>query len=333
MTTLSAGPPAVRPGPSLLKGGITVVMTLLGWSSIPLFLFHFASKIDPWTSNGWRYGFSALLWLPLLLAILVRGRMPRGLWVAALVPSLLNAVGQVAFTWAHYRIDPGLVTFGLRSQLIFVAIGAWILFPRERAVIRTRGYLAGLVLLLCGTSAVLMYGEGFGARAYFEGVVMAVGSGLLFACYGLSVRRFMEGYHPVVAFAAICQYTGVAMVLLMFLFGDAAADGAFAGLRGMTALTMSAEQFLYLLLSGVIGIALGHVFYYIAIANLGVAVAAGVLQLQPFIVAVFSGILFGQAMAPIQWVGGLIAVTGALLMLDMQRRVSQRDQVLAPSDA
>lgn len=319
---------SARP-PSAARGAITVLMTLVGWSSVPLFLYHFAPMIDPWTSNGWRYGFSALLWLPVLLAVTVRGRLPRGLWTAAILPSIVNAAGQVCFTYAHYRIDPGLLTFGLRSQLVFVAAGAWLLFPSERRVIRTPAYLAGLALLLCGTSAVLLSGEGVGQRAHTEGVLLAVGSGLLFACYGLSVRKVMAGFHPVLAFAAICQYTGLTMVLLMFTFGDACADGGFAGLRGMTALQMSTEQFLYLLLSAVIGIALGHVFYYIAIANLGVAVAAGVLQLQPFIVAVGQLWLFDKALAPMQWVGGVVAVVGAMCMLEMQRRTMGADRRLA----
>ncbi len=302
-------------------------MTLVGWSSVPLFLYHFRDQIDFWTSNGWRYGFSALLWLPVLLAVLVRGRLPRGLWVASIVPSAVNAAGQVCFTWAHYCINPGMVTFGLRTQLVFVAIGAWLLFPSERAVIRTRGYLLGMAALLVGTTLVLLSGIDGGpaeGENRLLGVPLAILSGLLFAGYGLSVRRFMSGFHPVIAFAAICQYTGGAMVALMFLFGDACADGAFLGLRGMTALEMSTEQFLYLLLSAVIGIALGHVFYYIAIANLGVAVAAGVLQLQPFLVALAQIPLFGAVLAPTQWAGGCLAVLGALAMLEMQRRVSAR---------
>src|SRR5262245_44974854 len=128
---------------STLVGIITVVMTLVGWASVPLFLRHFSEQIDAWTSNGWRYGFSALVWLPVSVVASVRKRMPAGHWKAASVPSVVNAAGQVCFTWAHYRIDPALLTFGLRSQLVFVAIGAWILFPKERAVIRTPGYLVG----------------------------------------------------------------------------------------------------------------------------------------------------------------------------------------------
>ncbi|MFO0875147.1 MAG: DMT family transporter [Phycisphaerales bacterium] len=320
--------------PSSFRGVLTVVLTLLGWSSVPLFLFHFSKSIDFWTSNGWRYGFSAILWLPVVLAVTVRGRLPRGLWAAAIVPSVANSLGQVCFTWAHYEISPGLLSFGLRSQLVFVAIGAFLLFPAERAVIRRAGYLAGLALLVAGTAAVLasgvleLAGDGgdrhvqarAGLHAPMLGVVLAVGSGMLFAAYGLSVRKFMAGYHPVLAFAAICQYTGLSMVLLMLAFGSPCADGAFAGLRGMMALQLPAEQLLYLLLSAVIGIALGHVFYYISIANLGVAVTAGVLQLQPFIVALAQLWIFGEALTSMQWLGGAVAVLGAMLMLRTQQR-------------
>ncbi len=45
-------------------GAMTVTLTLIGWSSVPLFLRYFADSIDAWTSNGWRYGVSALLWAP-----------------------------------------------------------------------------------------------------------------------------------------------------------------------------------------------------------------------------------------------------------------------------
>jgi drug/metabolite transporter (DMT)-like permease len=313
-------------------GAMTVILTLTGWASVPLFLRHFADAIDPWTSNGWRYGFSALVWLPVLLAAASRGRLPPGLWRAAIVPSIVNAAGQICFTSAHYVIDPGLLTFGLRSQLVFVAIGAWIMFPRERAVIRTPGYLSGAALLVAGMVGVLLLGQGestvagsaVGASAHLVrgsaaahslGVALAVGSGMLFAAYGLAVRKYMHGVNPVLAFATICQYTAAALVILMLAFGDRA---------GVNVLRMPTVQIILLLVSALIGIAIGHVFYYISIARLGVAVTAGVLQLQPFLVAIGSMALFGERLTPWQWAGGCIAVTGAMLMLSVQWLISRQ---------
>jgi len=309
-----------------------VVLTLVGWSSVPLFLRHFAESIDAWTSNGWRYGFSALIWLPVLIVASMRHRLRPGLWRAAIVPSIVNAMGQACFTWAHYRISPGLLTFGLRTQLLFVAIGAWMMFPKERAIIRTKTYLLGAIILMVGTVGVIFGAPGSDAatdvattgaswgtmQAHIEGVVLALLSGLLFAGYGLAVRKYMDGINSVHAFAMICQYTAAAMVVLMLTLG---AD------FGMTVLAMPASEIMWLLLSAIIGIAVGHVFYYMAIARLGVSITAGVLQLQPFLVAVVSMILFHELLAWNQWLCGFIAVSGAGLMLSVQWRISRAKRI------
>jgi drug/metabolite transporter (DMT)-like permease len=319
---------------SVSLGIAMVVLTLVGWSSVPLFLRHFAEDIDAWTSNGWRYGFSALVWLPVLFIALARRGLPKGLWQAALVPSIVNAMGQACFTWAHYRISPGLLTFGLRTQLLFVAIGAWILFPRERAIIRTKTYLLGALLLIAGTVGVIIAapadmntsnvahtGAAYGTMAaHLQGVGLAIASGLLFAMYGLAVRKYMEGINSVLAFATICQYTAGAMIVLMLFFGTN---------FGMTVFDMATDQIALLLLSAVIGIAIGHVFYYMSIARLGVSISAGVLQLQPFLVAVASMLFLPQVpnLTPVQWVSGTIAVGGAILMLSVQWRISKQKRI------
>ena len=51
---------AAPPGPRA-AGVVTILLTLVGWSSIPLFLKHFTHLIDGWTANGWRYAISALI--------------------------------------------------------------------------------------------------------------------------------------------------------------------------------------------------------------------------------------------------------------------------------
>ena len=307
--------PSARAG---TVGMVTIVITLLAWASVPLFLKYFTDSIDQWTSNGWRYGFSALLWAPVLIVGAFRRKLPRGLFKAAIIPSIVNSVGQVAFVWGHYKIDPGLLTFGLRSQMIFVAVGAYLLFPVERPIIRSKSYLLGLLLLMCGTTAAVLMGEQRIAGTHAFGIILAISSGMFFAFYGMAVRKYMEGVNSVVAFAAISQYTALAMVILMLVFGRD---------FGLEAPRMEGSKFSLLLISAVIGIAQGHVLYYISIARLGVAVSAGVLQLHPFFVAVGSFFCFGEVLTRWQWLGGCIAVSGALLMLSVQRRLSAREQI------
>ena len=296
-------------------GALTVTLTLVGWSSVPLFLRYFADHIDAWTSNGWRYGFSALLWAPLLVVGALRGRLPAGLWRAAIVPSIVNSIGQVTFVWAHYRIDPGLLSFGLRSQVLFAAVGAYLLFASERRVIRSPMYLLGMVAVLLGTGGSLMMGRHPINWAQAEGIGLALASGALFAGYALAVRRYMSEFGSIVAFAAISQYTAAVMVVLMLTLGRHG---------GLEVVELSSRDVGLLLISAVIGIALGHVFYYMSIARLGVAVSSGVLQLHPFGVGVASYYVFSEVLTRAQWISGGAAVVGALMMVSVQGRIARR---------
>lgn len=326
-------------------GLITLGMTLLGWSSVPLFLKHFASSMDVWGANGWRYGFSALLWLPVLIYGVTRGTLPKNLWKAAIVPSIFNITGQAAFGWAPYFIDPGLMTFGLRTQIIFVAVGAYMMFPSERRVLRSPAFLGALGVVFAGAMGTLILAQMnktkevaaltefplvFGyqltsTQAMMFGVILSVSAGALFAGYALAVRRYMHGMHPVTAFAAICQYTGIGLVLLML---------PLARESGWYVVHMPTKELWLLALSAIIGIALGHVFYYTSIAKLGVAVSSGVIQLQPILVAVGSYFLFQEILSVGQWICGIAAVGAAMVMLAVQHRIGKSDEAAAtPAEA
>ena len=309
--------PQPRAPGSALTGIVTIVLTLLGWSSIPLFLKSFIGEIDAWTANGWRYAFSALLWAPVIVWAYAKGRWPKGLWVAAIVPSIFNTLGQIGFAEAPYHIDVSLMTFALRLQIVFVTVGAAILFASERRIVKSPGFIAGLALVFGGTVYMIAVDPKLKWSATGLGVALSVGSGLFYACYSLSVRRFMHGVNPLIAFAAISIYTAVGILIPMFVFG---AD------HGARAWHLPYDRFAVLLLSSLIGIGLGHTFYYISIARLGVAVSAGVIQLQPFIVAVASTFRpppFTEHLTAGQWIGGCVAIAGSALILLVQHRLSR----------
>lgn len=315
-----------QPAVSKRAGIATVVLTLLGWSSIPLFLKHFAPLIDPWTANGWRYALSALIWLPVLIAGWNRKNLPPGLWKAALIPSLFNVPAQVAFGLAPYFVDPGLMTFSMRLQIVFVMTGAAILFPAERAIIRTAGFVIGMTGVLFGTlGTIWLNPKGFTGNITL-GVAFAVGAGLLYSGYALSVRKFMHGMPPLTAFAAISQYTAASLFVLMLIFAKREGQHDF----GMQVFSLDHTQLFLLALSALIGIGLGHTLYFASIARLGLAVSAGVVQLQPVIVSILSISLFDEAFTPGQWACGIVAIAGAVYMLATQAMAQRKP---APSVA
>jgi drug/metabolite transporter (DMT)-like permease len=277
--------------------------------------------IDGWTANGWRYGFSALLWLPVLLLSVRRGTFPGHLWKAALLPSFFNAVAQIAFGLAPYYVEPGLMAFSLRLQIVFVTVGAAFLFAAERKVIKSVGFIVGISMVILGTFAtILLSPKGLGGGTGF-GIGLAICSGLLYACYALSVRAKLHGTDPLLSFSVVSQYTALVMVGAMLVF---ARDKSGAHDFGMQVFSLSGYQLFLLLLSSVIGIGIGHTLYFKSLQILGLAVSAGVVQLQPITVSVASIFIFNEHLTWQQWCTGALAVCGAGVMLTTQHLAAKR---------
>ncbi len=323
-TTQTQGQAHTQAGPPPLSraGGVLLILgTLLSWSSIPLFLKFFArpdagtgaALIDAWTANGWRYGLSALFWLPLLGVAWAKGRLPRAIFAAALVPTIFNVIGQTCFAWCPYFLDPGFFTFVFRVQIVFVAFGAYLMFPGERAALRSGTFWLGALLVAGGSAGLVWFGRGVGTGHSWWAIALAVASGGLFAGYGLAVRRFMHQYPAVLAFGIICQYTAACVVVMMLALGRE---------RGADVFRFDGFQWTMLVASAMIGIALSHVAYYAAIQRLGVSVSMGIIQLQPVLTAAASVLLGWETLAPLQWLCGAVGVGGAILVLRAGSRKS-----------
>lgn len=312
-------------------GVITILLTLFGWTSIPLFLRSFRHDIDPWTANGWRYGFSALVWAIPLVVLWKRRKLPAGLWRAALWPSIWNVVAQICFGIAPYYVDPGLMTFSLRVNVVVLTFGSALLFPAERRIIRRPGFILGIAMVVGGAAAtIFLEPEGLGGGTGI-GVGLAVASGIFYAFYALAVRRSMVNMPSLVAFAAVNQLTAAGLVACMLCFGHDVTTKAWNGGAGVLALP---PWFIVkLLLSALIGIGLGHTFYFVSISRLGLAVSSAVVQLQPVTVSLAAMVLFDEGLTRRQWAFGLLAIAGAGVILLTQARQSRADALAARAAA
>jgi drug/metabolite transporter (DMT)-like permease len=104
------------------------------------------------------------------------------------------------------------------------------------------------------------------------------------------------------------------MVVLMLIFAEN---------HGGAVMSLSPGLLIVLFASAILPIGLAHVAYYTSINRLGVALTSGLVQLQPFCVAAVSVPLLKELMGWQQWLGGAIAVSGAVLMLRAQQLISR----------
>ena len=89
--------------------------------------------------------------------------------------------------------------------------------------------------------------------------------------------------------------------------------------NGAAPLSLPSFDLWILVASGVVGIALGHVFYFASIARLGVTVAAGVMLVAPFLTGTASVFLYNEHLTAAQWMSGIAALVGAAAVLSVRR--------------
>lgn len=318
-----------------------ITFTLLSWASVPLFLNYFSKvlHLDPFSANGWRYAISAAFWLPVLVMTYRAGKLPKKLFVLAIVPTLFNIAGQTTFAWGPALLDPGFFSFVFRVQIVFATLGAYLLFPSERKTLLSPRFWLGIGLVVIGSAGLILTKDSIASAAAPTtlGVCVAILSGLLFTGYGLGVRYYVGDVAPITAFGVICQFTAVGMVAIAFIAPSLAGSlpeaiptpDPFLPVKAFDAWAWA-----LLVASAFIGIAISHVTYYASMKRLGVSVSIGIIQLQPIFTAVGSMLLFGEKLNTSQWGFGLVGVVGAMLMLwagSMRTRKDKAEMNVSPT--
>ncbi|MBU0678995.1 MAG: DMT family transporter [Verrucomicrobia bacterium] len=297
----------VRQGQGVGSAVVSLAAVVLIFASIPVFLKYFTHHIDAWTANGLRYGVSALFWLPYVLLAHFRGRLPRGIWAVALIPTVPNFLSQIFWAMAPYHNDAAVISFVVRSNFLFIMLFSFLLLHEERESVRQPMFWVGAVGTAAGILVMYWGGVSLGSMS-LTGLLILISYAASWAMYAVVVRRFMKSYSIRLSFGVISIYTSIALLLLMFIFGDWRASAA-----------LSVYQWAMLLLSGLLGIAFGHVLFYKGVHAVGPIVTESIFSLIPFVAAFYAFVFLGERMRAGQWVGGFLLVGSCFCLLKAKR--------------
>ncbi len=283
----------------------SMLLALFFWAIIPLFLEHFTHLLDPWTANGARFFFAAAFWSP-FVAKAMRRMAPAersAAWKAALVPAAAHGASQVFFGIAPYYNNATMLNFGCRLSIPFATLFGFWLLKSERPLARSPVFWAGLACAMGGF--LLMFEKGFGTDSTsVPGMLSLLGFAAAWGLYVVFVRRNLSGYPVHLAYGVVSLLTCIPLVILMFWMGDWPA-----------LLRLPLDQWLWLILSALIGLTLGHVFYYRAIQTIGPIASEGGMLLIPFQTAILAHFLLGDRLSPAQWAAGGVLILGCTLLL------------------
>ena len=292
---------------SLSEGYAAVFATVLIWSTPSLFMYYLNRYYDPWAQNFYRYLVACLAIAPLLIYRARRGG-PLLDWQAVtmcLVPCLPNVVHQVTQVVALFYMGPGVYTIFTRASVIFTALLALAFFPEERRVIRQWQFQVGTLLGLIGAFGVVWFQPGRETEHMrLPGLFIAFTATFCWALYGVLIKRPSAQLGPIRSFGLVSLITSILLFPLTLAFGKIGAP-----------LHAGAHVNLILIVSAVTCITLAHVLYYVAIREIGVALAQTLQLLCPALALGLSAWIYGERLTPTQlWSAGILLLGAFLAM-------------------
>src|SRR5213078_3294392 len=276
----------LRARTNLSEGYAAILATIVIWSTPSLFQYYLNRYYDPWAQNFYRYLVACLAIAPLVFYRIQRRGRPLD-WRAVIicfVPCLPNVVHQVTQVMALFYMGPGVYAIFTRASVIFTALLALAFFPEERSVIRQWQFQLGTLLGLIGAFGVVWFQPGWkSGHIALPGLFIAFTATFCWALYGILVKRPSRELGSIRSFGVISLITSVLLLPLTFAFGKIGAP-----------LHAGSHVNLILIISAVSCITLAHVLYYVAIREIGVALAQSLQLLCPVGALGLSAWIYGE---------------------------------------
>ncbi|BAI74437.1 hypothetical protein AZL_a09060 (plasmid) [Azospirillum sp. B510] len=188
---------------------------------------------------------------------------------------------------------------------VFVALFGWLLFGERIGlglIVALAVSLSGMALLIGGglVEGGLVAPVGSAAEGQWRGDAVAVGTAAFYAVYLMAVKRLRAGHSTSVIMAG--SSAAAALVL-----------AAAAWIEGGPLLPATAWGWAVVLALGVACHVIGQGLITHALAHLPVTFSSIGLLIQPVAAAGLAWMLFGEALGPLQWLGGGLALAGITL--------------------
>ncbi|MCW5851161.1 MAG: DMT family transporter [Anaerolineae bacterium] len=223
---------------------------------------------------------------------------PGDLWKIMGLGLLGNGVYQLTFMLGLARTSASNASLMIATAPIFVALTAALLGEHIH-----RWAWIGIVLSFLGIALVIQGGAGAQLSAeHLVGDLIALAGAAAWGAYTALLRPFLKVYSPL-------KLNALTMLLGTFpLFIAAAPAMSHIPWGGI-----SAAAWLVLLYSALFSVVVAYNIWNWAVHRVGSARTAVYSNLVPVVALLTSAILLGERMAPLQFVGAAVVITGIVL--------------------
>jgi drug/metabolite transporter (DMT)-like permease len=295
-------------------GTAACLTTLLFWSIGPIFIRFLTGYIDCWTQNMVRYSSAMLFLLPFFVFNMRSRKLPRSIWLLALIPTAANLVMQSLWAMSFYYIDPAFISLLTKTSLVWITGFSLIFFAEERGLLKSKSFWLAMVLSLVGVAGVLVNKEGFGSKRTVIGIVIALTEAACWGLYAVTAKIAFRKTNSRDGFSVVSIYSTIGFVVLAFIFG-----------KPGQCLAMDVKGWSVVVISGVICIAVAHVCFYVSMKRLGATIPSLIFLLSPVIILTLSHYLYKETMNFHQVLFGLILLGGGACSIWAQQHVKKPD--------
>ena len=277
----------MRPAlPALLAGATCIALP-------PIFVR--IADVGPTASAFWRVALAAPLLWPLLLATR-RTAGPRPS-VALLVAAGFAFAGDLAFWhWSIRFTSVANSTLLANLASLFVTLTLWLFWRQRPSAL----FLVGLATALGGVALLVRASLAFSSTALL-GDALGVVTAVFYAGYLLAVKDLRDrGARTLELMAITTTVTALFLLPVALASGEALLPSSALGwfkLLGLAWISHCAGQ-------GLIAYSLAH---------LPAAFSSVSLLFQPVMAAAFGWLLLGEALVPLQMLGGAVVLAGIYL--------------------
>jgi len=292
---------------SISRGYLALFATVIVWSLLSLFQFELLRYYDVWAQNFYRYSVACIAIAPLVAFRIGRSgpRVDLRAFILCLIPAIPNVVHQITQTVALFYIGPGVYAIFTRSSVIMTALFALIFFPEERQILRQWQFQVGTLFGLLGCVGVFWFQPGANAgHVAIRGLLIAFIATICWALYAVLVKKPSATLGSIRSFGLISLITSALLFPLTCAFGNI-----------RTPVQVSWFVNLILAISAVTCITMAHVLYYVAIQEIGVALAQTLQLLCPLGALILSAWIFGEHLSGAQIWSAAILLFGAFLAM------------------
>ena len=197
----------------------------------------------------------------------------------------------------------------MRLNIIFSSFFAYLFLKEERRLIKSPVFMASLILSLTGAIGISLKGGIENLQLDLGSLLVLLGS-MIWGLYLVSVKKVLYTVDTLTSSAMIFTLSSLMFVPLTYFVGEL--DAPFKAPLVIVVI---------MVVSGILSVGLGNFFNYIAMKEIGVSVSSLIGVFTPFLTAVFSFIILGEAITMAQVIYGSLIILGFLILVIGKERI------------